>query len=260
MFKVNNTVDWLRAKSQEDRDRIMDVIRKWRYRKSKEAKEQKRELEMEAETLKRGEEKIKRNKIREQQNQEKQDAMDAQPIWSTPQLAWDAVAQIPASAKTERYMAIKQQWQYAKKWASILKINWPKEFSKQPSGSEPEHWWVQFGKVITHETGILKQLAAGKEKMAKENELRARNQVGATHIVNVDVVSLPLAQHTRPTKESINAIINKASKFDGHNVLHRKQDAEEVRRRQAAGEDIAEMMLPDDFAGEGDGESEEEED
>ena len=52
MFKVNNTVDWLRAKSQEDRDRIMDVIRKWRYRKSKEAKEQKRELEMEAETRK----------------------------------------------------------------------------------------------------------------------------------------------------------------------------------------------------------------
>ena len=42
-------------------------------------------------------------------------------------------------------------------------------------------------------------------------------------------------------------------------MLHRKQDAEEVRRRQAAGEDIAEMMLPDDFAGEGDGESELEE-
>ena len=71
---------------------------------------------------------------------------------------------------------------------------------------------------------------------------------------------MPLAQHTRPTKESIDAIINKASKFDGRNVLHGKQDAEEVRRRQAAGEDIAEMMLPDDFAGEGNGESEEEED
>ena len=101
MFKVNNTVDWLREKSKQDRDRIMDVIRKWKYRKTKEAREARREEAVMEEAHKKNKSKIAKNKVREERRQVQEDAMTAQPIWTTPLHAWEAVACIPESDKTQ---------------------------------------------------------------------------------------------------------------------------------------------------------------
>jgi len=246
MFKVNSTVDWLRGKSKADRDNIMDIIRKWKYRKQKEAKDARREREQETETRKENEIKIAKNKARHERDQKQQDAMVAQPLWSTPQQAWEAVASIPVSAKSARFQAIKQQWQYAKKWAGILKMKWPTEFKKQPGGTEPEVWWEAFGKVMGHESQILQKLADGKAKLARERELQARNAAGISSNIITDVVALPLANCSRPTKENIHEIISKATKYNGRNVLHNRKDAEQAARQAAGGEQGDTPMAPQD--------------
>ena len=89
----------------------------------------------------------------------------------------------------------------------------------------------------------------------QEKEIEAQNGAGISSNVVVDVVTLPPSNHVRPTKESIAEIISKASKYNGRNVLHRRQDAEEAARQAAGGEQDNEPAVPEDF-GEGESDAE----
>ncbi len=68
-----------------------------------------------------------------------------------------------------------------------------------------------------------------------------------------DVTAKPICpERARPAKESLQAIINKATKFQGSNVLHNAQDAAEMQWRAEAAENSMEgaMRVPCEGAAE----------